>query len=321
MSQTPQDDRTEDPTVGGHRTPQRSTGDDDKPMLLLDIDGVLNAFPEHSDLRNYSRHLIDGYRIHLHRDAPQMVSALEQEFEIVWFTLWNHRATPAIGPHVGLTATPHLTTSWERGWEAAAVAGYGDAEISRLMYAKTPLLPHLVPPGRRWVWIDDAHSRWDHEYLVTAGMDPSQFRLVRTDPDSGLTWSDVERALGFVRGGVDPGDAGLTEDPRLVARYPGSVVGRVDAAGEGPMPPGDGVVDLVAEFSELVARLESPDTGVCPDCCGITKPVAYGLPSDALIEAAERGDVLLGGCCPPPFGPEAQCESCGREVGTRADGF
>ncbi len=69
--------------------------------------------------------------------------------------------------------------SWAR-------TGGRDADISRLMYAKTPLLPDLVGNDRRWVWIDDAHSGWDHQYLVRAGMDPTRFRLVRTDPAVGL---------------------------------------------------------------------------------------------------------------------------------------
>lgn len=86
--------------------------------------------------------------------------------------------------------TPHAcgesrlaVTSQAVSW---ARTGGRDADISRLMYAKTPLLPDLVGNDRRWVWIDDAHSGWDHQYLVRAGMDPTRFRLVRTDPAVGL---------------------------------------------------------------------------------------------------------------------------------------
>ena len=66
-----------------------------KPLLLLDVDGVLNAFPN-SWTPGYTRHVIEGYPIHLHDEVAQMVSALDQAFEIVWFTLWNHRAAPGI---------------------------------------------------------------------------------------------------------------------------------------------------------------------------------------------------------------------------------
>ena len=213
-----------------------------KPLLLLDIDGVLNAFPNDAGLR-YTRHTIDGYRIHLHHEVRDMVSALAEAFEIVWFTLWNHRASPGIGPHVGLAHAEHLTTSWERGWEAAAVAGYGDEAISRLMYAKTPLLPQLMADGRPWVWIDDAHGRADADYLVAAGLDPRTFRLVGTDPEVGLMWDDVETALSFAHslvGGVSGGGTssfvGADADG---LHFPGSVVGRVDAVSDEPTDSGD----------------------------------------------------------------------------------
>ena len=34
----------------------------------------------------------------------------------------------------------------------------------------------------------------------------------------------------------------------------------------------------------------------CPDCGGTGIRIIYGLPSPELAEAAERGDVALGGC-------------------------
>lgn len=212
-----------------------------QPLLLLDIDGVLNAFPDRAGFR-YTRHTIDGYRIHLHNEVREMVSALEEAFEIVWFTLWNHRASPAIGPHVGLADAEHLTTSWERGWEAAAIAGYDDEAISRLMYAKTPLLPQLLDRGRPWVWIDDAHGRVDADYLVAAGLDPRSFRLVGTDPEVGLQWEDVERALEFARS-VASGAGAASTDSFIGSsadglHFPGSVVGRVDAVSDEPTPSG-----------------------------------------------------------------------------------
>lgn len=210
-----------------------------RPLLLLDVDGVLNAFPERATSQ-FTRHHIDGYPIHLHAEVRGMVSALDQAFEIVWFTLWNHRATPGIGPHVGLDGAAHFTTSWERGWEAALASGYRDKAIRNLMYAKTPLLPELVGRRRHWVWIDDAHSGWDHEYLVRAGFDATRFRLVRTDPQVGLTWDDVERANGFARA-VAAGmhvDAGVERaQPRSSTPLrPGAVAGRVDAVTDPSSP-------------------------------------------------------------------------------------
>lgn len=37
---------------------------------------------------------------------------------------------------------------------------------------------------------------------------------------------------------------------------------------------------------------------------GRTKPIAYGLPTPEAMYAAERREIVLGGCPPPPFEPE-----------------
>ena len=53
----------------------------------------------------------------------------------------------------------------------------------------------------------------------------------------------------------------------------------------------------------------------CPTC-GSTEaiPIAYGYPSTEMAEAAERGEISLGGCVIGPESPELECASCGAEL-------
>jgi hypothetical protein len=51
---------------------------------------------------------------------------------------------------------------------------------------------------------------------------------------------------------------------------------------------------------------------VCPDCGGAVLPVVFGFPGPELFEAAERGEILLGGCCMEGDGPVRECNGCGR---------
>lgn len=37
----------------------------------------------------------------------------------------------------------------------------------------------------------------------------------------------------------------------------------------------------------------------CPTCGAPTLPIIYGMPDSELFEQAERGEVVLGGCCLP----------------------
>ncbi len=50
---------------------------------------------------------------------------------------------------------------------------------------------------------------------------------------------------------------------------------------------------------------------VCPACKrrrGVD--ISYGYPGPGLIEEVERGEAVLGGCCPAIGDPERQCRDC-----------
>ena len=50
---------------------------------------------------------------------------------------------------------------------------------------------------------------------------------------------------------------------------------------------------------------------ICPKC-GSTNVVSivYGLPMPELFEKAERGEVMLGGCCVSADNPTQHCKDC-----------
>ena len=52
----------------------------------------------------------------------------------------------------------------------------------------------------------------------------------------------------------------------------------------------------------------------CPRC-GERSPVriVYGYPMGDMIEASERGEIVLGGCMMSPQSPSWHCRRCGRE--------
>lgn len=199
-----------------------------RPSLYLDIDGVLNAIPDEPAPPGYSMQMIDGYVIHLHREITAMVTTLASHYDIVWFTLWNHRAAPLMGPHVGLERAPYLHTSWRLGRQTMLTQGYPEATLDFVLYAKTPLLRGRVDPDARWVWIDDSHGRGDHSYLTREGFKPVNFRLLRTNRQAGLTWRDVERAVAWI-----PELGSVAEDMDLEPlRHgpPGATAGRTSPA-------------------------------------------------------------------------------------------
>ncbi len=56
----------------------------------------------------------------------------------------------------------------------------------------------------------------------------------------------------------------------------------------------------------------------CKKCGGELIPIAYGLPGEDMWNAAQRGEIRLGGCCVYPDMPTSACRECGTELRTRA---
>ncbi|HKS16514.1 MAG TPA: hypothetical protein VJU16_04325 [Planctomycetota bacterium] len=54
----------------------------------------------------------------------------------------------------------------------------------------------------------------------------------------------------------------------------------------------------------------APGTVKCPACGGKLVPILYGLPSSEGFQAAERGEIALGGCTVMGDDPQLACAAC-----------
>ncbi|CAA9560997.1 MAG: hypothetical protein AVDCRST_MAG70-1662 [uncultured Thermomicrobiales bacterium] len=59
----------------------------------------------------------------------------------------------------------------------------------------------------------------------------------------------------------------------------------------------------------------------CPACAETVRPVpiAYGMPGPEMVAAAERGEILLGGCVVSPDNPTHRCPRCHRVLWSLAE--
>lgn len=168
----------------------------ERPILLLDVDGVLNAF---LPTRPHAIKHLGGredrftgkftpFTLHFDNEVTEMIEALAEHFEIHWATMWNDAANTEISPALGIDTFPFLACNHEKGWDAAWDAGLTAERIHRLWFAKTPLIPEYVG-SRRFAWLDDDHSDADLTYL--RGRCSQDFFLCQTDANTGITWRDV----------------------------------------------------------------------------------------------------------------------------------
>ena len=64
---------------------------------------------------------------------------------------------------------------------------------------------------------------------------------------------------------------------------------------------------------------ERDDLEPCPLCRTPMVPIAYGYPTGETFEAAERGEVVLGGCMVWDGRPTRQCPRCRYAADRRHD--
>jgi len=58
-----------------------------------------------------------------------------------------------------------------------------------------------------------------------------------------------------------------------------------------------------------------PKKHPCPQCDSMDWiPIAYGYPSEKLLETSSRGEVAIGGCCIEDDSPNWECKKCGHQI-------
>ncbi len=148
-----------------------------KPLLLIDIDGVISLFGGTGPAagspfaeRTGSFHSIDGMPHFLSATAAAHLLELQRHFELVWCSGWEEKANEHLPHLLGLPPSlPFLRFERSVGranahWKLAAIDEFAGE--------------------RALAWIDDALNAACHEWAQAR---PAPTLLVQTDPEHGLT--------------------------------------------------------------------------------------------------------------------------------------
>jgi hypothetical protein len=157
----------------------------ERPLLLLDIDGVISLFGFDPARRPSGRFIaVDGIPHFLSADAAEHVLALAADYELVWCSGWEEKADEHLPLALGLPSRlPHLAFALEaagrrRHWKLDAIDGFAG-------------------PHRPLAWVDDAHDETCQAW-ATARAAPTL--LVATDPATGLTADHRAQLIAWARG-------------------------------------------------------------------------------------------------------------------------
>jgi len=152
------------------------TGQAERPLLFLDVDGPLVPFCE--DPQRARRHATPDSR--LNRLSPKLGLRLAAlPCELVWATTWEDDANTEIAPRLGLPALPVVT------WPESS--GHEREDLWLGLCWKTRTLVDWAG-GRPFAWVDDEITDADRDW-VPANHD-GRALLYYVEPFRGLAGKD-----------------------------------------------------------------------------------------------------------------------------------
>jgi hypothetical protein len=157
----------------------------ERPLLLIDVDGVISLFgfdPARPPAGRYE--MVDGIAHLLSATAGEHLRELSGQFELVWCTGWEEKANEYLLLALELPGPlPHVT--------------FDPCDRPASAHWKVVGIDTNVDSSRPLAWVDDAH---DDRCVAWARDRSAPTLLVTTDPAVGLTPVDVRRLQDWAKG-------------------------------------------------------------------------------------------------------------------------
>ncbi|MEH3053496.1 MAG: HAD domain-containing protein [Patulibacter minatonensis] len=163
----------------------------DRPLLLVDVDGVLALFNLDGREPTGTWHLIEGFAYYLAAEPARLLHEAAEHFELVWCTGWEDRANDHL-PRLAGTPGPLPVIKFARNpgranahWKLDEIDAYaGDRAVA---------------------WIDDALDEHCDRWAQERSARGVATLLVRTEPHRGMSRAHFDALAAFAAGLVAPG--------------------------------------------------------------------------------------------------------------------
>jgi hypothetical protein len=167
-----------------HPDPVSRDGPKSRPLLLVDVDGVISLFGyDHRAPPAGRLQLVDGIIHFLSASAGEHLLRLATEFDLAWCTGWEEKANDYLPLALGLPGSlPHVV--------------FDPAGRPAHAHWKLGGIDRHVGPSRPVAWLDDAHDEGCRSWALAR---PGPTLLVTTDPAVGVTDREVEELLAWAR--------------------------------------------------------------------------------------------------------------------------
>lgn len=161
---------------------------EDKPFLLIDVDGVLNAFNRNQSDRVYDIFKVGPFTVRFRHELLDWLIRLDQHYHLVWCTMWDERANSDLAPRLGIAELPYIPC-WDNSDQRMEWKG-------RRLYSKVACIEaHLK--DRAFAWIDDEIYSGELAWAEHRDNEIAPTLLLKIDPRMGLLEHHVNKLVGW----------------------------------------------------------------------------------------------------------------------------
>lgn len=156
-----------------------------RPLLLLDVDGVLNPYGTSQPPAGYTEHhpFPDEEPVRVNSAHGAWITEASTVLDVAWATAWNDEANQLLAPLLHITCLPVITMP---------AAPFHPSD-------KIPLIAAYAQQ-RPAAWIDDLHTPQAHTWAATRS---SPTLLITADPTIGLTRDAIDHVIVWAKA-LDP---------------------------------------------------------------------------------------------------------------------
>lgn len=153
----------------------------DRPLLAVDIDGVVSLFGFEDRPADSQVQLVDGVPHCISLAVGNRLRRLAGSFELVWASGWEEKANFYLPQLLGLPELPHVS------FDVAARSGAAHWKLTGM---------ETFCGGRAIAWVDDNFDQSCYEW---AERRPAPTLLVPTEPQLGLEEGHVAALESWAR--------------------------------------------------------------------------------------------------------------------------
>lgn len=161
-----------------------------KPLLLLDVDGVLAPFGptiKPTGFRQHTLHteLLGDHKVWLNSQHGDWLRPLQELFDFVWCSGWEDEAPQLLGPILGLAPAP--------------VIHFNQRAVINLPLNKLPDVADFVG-DRPLAWLDASLQEKDYRWAS----ERDRTLLIAPEHNVGLLHEHIDRLQQFAADTFDP---------------------------------------------------------------------------------------------------------------------